>query len=245
MRPPVEHLGVRLHPWTMEETAAFVERALDEGRLVRHASVNVAKLVRLRSDPDLRRDVESCDVVTADGQGVVWGAALTGVTLPERVAGIDLFRRMLELAARRGEPVFLLGAREHVLDRAVATLRNEFPALDVAGTHHGYFGADEAPVWEAIRRSGATMLFVGMDTPRKERVVAQAGPEHGLSFAMGVGGAFDVVAGERRRAPATWQRAGLEWAYRLAQDPRRLGRRYLVTNTVYAALLARERIRRR
>ncbi len=239
-RPATEFLGATVHPWTMEQTLAHIERRLDEGRFTRHAAVHVAKLVTMRSDAGLRADVAACDLITVDGAGVVLGMRLAGRTVPQRVTGIDLFEGMMALAARRSEPVFLLGARQAVVEAAADRLQRQHHGLLIAGTHHGYFGQDVEPVFEAIRASGATLLFVGTSSPMKERFVARVGPELGLSFAMGVGGAFDVVAGLRRRAPGWMQRIGMEWFYRLAQEPRRLGPRYAVTHTVYGALLARE-----
>ena len=241
MTPPaIEFLGVSVLPWTMEQTLDHIERRLDSGRFTRHAAVHVAKLVNMRSDPQLRSDVAACDLITVDGAGVSLGLRLAGRTVPQRVTGIDLFGALMALAARRAEPVFLLGARQDVVEAAGQQLEAQHPGLHIAGTHHGYFGDDEAAVREAICASGATMLFVGTRSPLKERLVASVGPELGLSFAMGVGGAFDIVAGLRARAPRWIQRVGLEWAYRMAQEPRRLGPRYATTNTVYGALLARE-----
>ncbi len=235
----MEHLGLAIHPWTLRETAARVEACLDAGTLVRHGSINVAKVVRARRDPALRRHLRSCEVLTADGAGVVWGARALGTPLPERVAGIDLFAALVALAARRGEPVFLYGARPRILERACAALCRMHPGLILGGRLDGYGGDDRAAL-EAVAASGATMLFVALDTPRKERVVHAADRASCLRFAMGVGGALDVIAGRRRRAPVALQRTGLEWAFRMAQEPRRLGPRYLTTNAAYAALIARE-----
>ena len=132
-----------------------------------------------------------------------------------------------------------------MLGDAVAKLRERHPELQVAGARDGYFTDDEdAEVCAAIHATRADILFVAMSSPRKEYFLGDHGPGLGASFVMGVGGAIDVVAGVTRRAPLAWQRLGLEWLYRLLQEPRRMFRRYAVTNARFAWLLARELLRR-
>jgi N-acetylglucosaminyldiphosphoundecaprenol N-acetyl-beta-D-mannosaminyltransferase len=241
----VEVLGCPLDAVNMDEAVAACEHAIEDGRYLQHMSVNVAKLVSLNQDPALRDAVAACRLITADGQGVVWAAGLLGKPLPERVAGIDLMHRMLALAAERGYRPFILGAREEVLEQAVARLRQRHPDLDLAGWENGYFDDAAIPaVCERIRNSGADMLFVAMSSPRKELFLDEYGAHLGVPFAMGVGGAIDVVAGHTKRAPTLLQRLGLEWLYRLAQEPRRLAPRYFGTNTRLLGLLARELVRR-
>jgi N-acetylglucosaminyldiphosphoundecaprenol N-acetyl-beta-D-mannosaminyltransferase len=241
----VEVLGCPVDAVSMDDAVAACERAVEDGRYLQHMSVNVAKLVSLNDDPTLRDAVAACRLITADGQGVVWAAGLLGKPLPERVAGIDLMHRMLTLAAERGYRPFILGAREEVLEQAVARLRQRHPDLDLAGWENGYFDDAAVPaVCERIRSSGADMLFVAMSSPRKELFLDEYGAYLGVPFAMGVGGAIDVVAGHTRRAPAFLQRLGLEWLYRLAQEPRRLAPRYVSTNARFAGLLARALVSR-
>jgi N-acetylglucosaminyldiphosphoundecaprenol N-acetyl-beta-D-mannosaminyltransferase len=245
----LELLGAPLDPLTLRETVAVVEAGIDGRRPTIHACVNAAKLVRLLRDDALRRALWSCDLVTADGQAVVWAARLLGRPLPERVAGIDLMEALLARAEQRGFRVYLLGARPEVLERAAAVLRGRHPRLRLVGTRHGYFDpAEEPDVVAEIAAARPEVLLVALDTPRKELFLAENGDRLGVLFAMGVGGAFDVLAGRRRRAPGWAQRAGLEWAFRLAQEPARLGRRYLLGNVRFTALvlgeLARTRIAR-
>ncbi len=238
----IEFLGARMHPWTMEQTVREIFRRMDAGLFTQHVVVNVAKLVNMRSDVALRESVESCDIINIDGMGVVWGARLLGHHVPERVAGIDLFFRLLEEAEKRGEPVFFLGAREEVVQEAVRRLQVRYPRLKIAGWHHGYFWDDEEAVVRKIAASGATMLFVAITSPKKEQFIHRWRDRLGVRFAMGVGGTFDVVAGKVRRAPVWMQRAGLEWFFRLLQEPRRMWRRYLVTNAKFTTLLLKARL---
>ena len=136
-----------------------------------------------------------------------------------------------------------LGAKPAVVEEAVSNIRRPFPALRIAGAHHGYFWHDEAAVVEKIRQSGATLLFVGITSPKKEEFISRHGDRLGVKFVMGVGGTFDVVAGKTTRAPQWMQQSGLEWLYRLIQEPRRMRKRYLLTNSEYAWLILREKLR--
>lgn len=243
MNPPprITFLGVSLDPWTMEETVSEIGHRLDRDEFTQHVVVNVAKIVNMRNDPNLRDSVISCDIINVDGMGVRWGARFLGLKIPERVAGIDLFDRLLELASVRRESVFLLGAKPDVLEGAVRNLQSRFPRLSIAGWHHGYFDRqDEKKVVETIRNSGARLLFVAISSPKKERFINEHRHALGVRFAMGVGGTFDIVAGKTKRAPQWMQNAGLEWFFRVLQEPRRMWKRYLVTNAKYAWLLAKE-----
>lgn len=231
----LEVLGCPLDAVTIEQAVARCEGAIASRRYLQHMSVNAAKLVALRDDPEMHRMIADCGLITADGQSVVWATRLLGGRLPERVAGIDLMTRLLEAADAKGYSVYVLGARRNVLDAALARLRERYPRLRVAGSRDGYYAdAEAAEVCEEIRASGADILFVAMSSPRKEYFLGERGAALGVPFAMGVGGSIDVVAGVTRRAPRVLQRAGLEWAYRLAQEPRRLARRYITTNARFA-----------
>jgi N-acetylglucosaminyldiphosphoundecaprenol N-acetyl-beta-D-mannosaminyltransferase len=214
-----------------------------EGDDVRQGcGVNVDQLVKMDRDPRFADAVAACDLVTADGTPVVWASRLLGRPLPERVATVDLFEALLPEAARRGWPVFLLGARSEVVQEASTRLQAAYPELAVAGARGGYFALDEEEAVAAeIAASGARLLFVGISSPKKEEFVTRQRARLGdVRFVLGVGGAFDIAAGRVRRAPPWMARAGLEWTFRLAQEPRRLWRRYLVEDLRFLRLLVRE-----
>lgn len=239
----VNFLGCPLDALTAEETLLEVERQIASGRPHQHVVINAAKVVSMARDPELFEIVSQCPLVNADGQSVVWAARILGLPVPERVAGIDLMQAVVERAAHRGWRIFFLGAEEPVVRRVVETYQQRYPALQVAGWRDGYFREDdEADVVAQVRESRADVLFVAISSPRKERFIHRWLDEMGVPFCMGVGGSFDVVAGKASRAPLWMQRAGLEWAHRLAQEPRRLGRRYLETNTRFMWMVARARL---
>ncbi|MEU8520854.1 WecB/TagA/CpsF family glycosyltransferase [Streptomyces sp. NBC_01216] len=236
--------GVEMDALTMDETLGRCLTAVREGRRLEVGVVNAAKLVKMRRDPALARAVTGCDLVLADGQAVVWAGRLLRRPLPERVAGIDLFMRLLAEAETAGLSVYFLGARQEVLERMLREVAARFPALRVAGSRHGYFDDAEQPgIADAVAESGAQLLFLGMTSPKKEIFVAGYGERSGVSLVHGVGGSFDILAGVTRRAPERWQRLGLEWCYRALQEPRRLGRRYLTTNASFVLMTARELLR--
>ena len=159
---PVSVIGVPVHPWTMRQTVNAIEQAIDEGGFTQHVVVNAAKMANLSIDPALRQAVTVCDIINADGMGVVWAARLLGKPLPERVAGIDLFEQLLGLAEARQWPVYLLGATEPSNEACAAEVARRFPALPIAGRHHGYFWDEEDAQVQRIRASGAKLLFIDL-----------------------------------------------------------------------------------
>lgn len=238
---PVPVLGVPLDALRMAEVVALCERAIqDRGRLL-IGVVNAAKVVNMRRAPALRAAVLAADLILADGMAVVWAARLLGHPLPERVAGIDLMLRLFERAAVRGYRVYLLGATDEVLGVVCGQLAERYPGLRLVGCRNGYYAAaEEAQVAAQIAAARPDLLFVAMSPPLKEQFISDWGPRLGVPVCHGVGGAFDVLAGKVRRAPALWQRLGLEWLYRVLQEPGRLWRRYLETNTRFCWLVLTE-----
>lgn len=227
-------------PATVERCRQLIERGAGGQQQL---SVNAAKLVTLHRDPQLREIASRSALVNADGQAVVWASRILGDPLPCRVAGIDLMAELLALAEREGYSVFILGARAEALETAVARIRDRHPRLRIAGYHHGYFddaGAEGDAIRAQIRSVEPDILFVAMSSPQKEYWLGEHGPRLGIPLLMGVGGSIDVIAGITRRAPMLWQKLGIEWLYRLLQEPRRMLRRYVVTNAIFVALVVRE-----
>jgi N-acetylglucosaminyldiphosphoundecaprenol N-acetyl-beta-D-mannosaminyltransferase len=240
----VQVLGSPLDPVTLDEVLARVDEAIAARKPTLNASLNAAKLVRMQEDAELREAVAGCELVTADGQPVVWAARLLGHDVPERVNGTDLMELLLAHSEERGYSVFLLGSRPATLARARAELERRYPRLHVAGTHHGYYAPpEEADVVAGVAAARPDILFVALETPQKELFQARHREALGVPFTMGVGGSLEVLAGTRKRAPRWAQRAGLEWLFRLGQEPRRLASRYAVGNTRFVYLVGRELVR--
>jgi N-acetylglucosaminyldiphosphoundecaprenol N-acetyl-beta-D-mannosaminyltransferase len=233
-------LGCSVDVLTMAETVERARVAMRDRRRVQHVALNVAKFVNIRSDQILRSDVIGSDVIGIDGMGIVLALRLFGVPVEERVAGIDLCWEVLTVCARDGFRPFLLGATPDVLHRAKDAIVAHFPSIQFAGLRDGYFRPDqEREVVEQITNSKADCLFIAMPTPRKERFLAAYRDRLDVPFIMGVGGSLDVIAGHVRRAPPIMQSMGLEWLYRVYQEPRRMWWRYVKTNTLFAGILIR------
>jgi N-acetylglucosaminyldiphosphoundecaprenol N-acetyl-beta-D-mannosaminyltransferase len=233
-----EILGHGVDRLGLEESVVRCRDLIRQSEGAHQVSLNAAKVVRARTDERLARIVRNADLVNADGQAIVWASRLLGDPLPERVAGIDLMARLLDVAEAEQLGVFLLGARADVLSTAVANLRTRHPRLLIVGQHHGFFDdAESDRICEAVNAARPAILFVAMSSPRKEYWVDEHRHALAVPLVVGVGGAFDVLAGAVARAPRWLQRAGLEWLFRLLQEPRRLWRRYLVTNTVFLGLV--------
>jgi N-acetylglucosaminyldiphosphoundecaprenol N-acetyl-beta-D-mannosaminyltransferase len=239
---PVQDLfGIPVAALTMADVLQLVERAIDTRERLLIGVVNAAKVVNMRRDAELGASVLSSDLIVADGFSVVLSARLLGRPLPERVTGIDLMLAILARGHQRRYRVYCLGATADVLARAERRIVDTYPDVQIVGRHDGYFREiDASAVTRDIAQSGADVLFVGMTSPRKERFLAAWGPHMGVPVCHGVGGAFDVLAGKVQRAPERWQRLGLEWLYRVKQEPRRLWKRYVVTNAMFMALLGAE-----
>lgn len=231
--------GVSVDCLTMEETVARCIALIRSRSAAHHVVLNAGKVVLMTDHPRLREAIRRSDLVSADGQAIVWASRWLGTRLPERVTGIDLMERLLVEAERNQWAVYLLGATPQILAKFGEVVRRRLPGLAIAGAHHGYF-EDDARMASEVRDSGARLLFVAMPSPRKEYFIADQADRLGPIFTMGVGGSFDVWAGLTRRAPLWMQRAGLEWFYRLLQEPRRMWRRYLVGNFRFVVLVLRE-----
>jgi N-acetylglucosaminyldiphosphoundecaprenol N-acetyl-beta-D-mannosaminyltransferase len=243
----LRHLfSIPIDALTLEEALDRVDETIARGGRLRIGVVNAAKIVSMRSNDLLRDSVLSSDLILADGVSVVWAARMLGRPLPERVAGIDLMMGMLRRGNERGYGVFCLGATDGVLDAVAARLAVDYPNLRLAGRRNGYFSEEEeGEVAELVASAKPDILLVAITSPKKEKFLARWADRMGVPVCHGVGGSFDVYAGKVRRAPERWQRLGLEWLYRVMQEPRRLWRRYLTTNTVFCAMVLSELFKRR
>jgi N-acetylglucosaminyldiphosphoundecaprenol N-acetyl-beta-D-mannosaminyltransferase len=241
----IEFLGAPMDCLTMDETVEKIEDKVVKGEFLQHVVVNAAKLVHMQKDTVLADSVNACDMVNIDGMGVVIGARFCGHKVPERVSGVDLFHQLLAMSTRRNFPVFLLGAEQDIVAKTAERVKQLYPGLPLAGFHHGYFWDDEEAIVNMIKASGAKLLFVAITSPKKENFINKWRDKLGVDFVMGVGGTFDVVSGKVKRAPLWMQKYSLEWFYRVIQEPGRMWKRYLVTNTLFAYLLIKERFLKR
>jgi N-acetylglucosaminyldiphosphoundecaprenol N-acetyl-beta-D-mannosaminyltransferase len=241
----IQLMGCAVDNLSMEETLRQVDGFIRSGKPHQHVVVNVDKIVKANRDPGLRKIINDCDLINADGMPVVWASRLLGRPLKERVTGIDLFEALMKRSAEKGWRVFLLGAREEVVGGVARIYPARYPGLTLAGYRNGYWKPEEEEdVVAAISATRPDILFVAISSPKKEAFLARYQAAMRVPFAMGVGGTFDVAVGLVSRAPVWMQKAGMEWFYRFLQEPRRMFRRYFIDDMAFVALFAREWIKR-
>lgn len=234
----VNLFGIPIEALTMSETLDWVDEAISGRKPLQIGVVNAAKVVNMEKDPSLREAVLSSDIILADGAAVVWASRLLRKPLPERVAGIDIMFGMFERGDKKGYRVYCLGATEEISKSVAENIARDYPGLILAGRHHGYYAEDEAQqVADDVKNSKADILLVAMTSPKKERFLAKWMDYMDVPVCHGVGGSFDVYAGKVERAPESWQKLGLEWLYRVKQEPGRLWKRYLFTNLSFIGML--------
>ena len=219
----VDVMGVRFDNYTLEEAvSAGLKLAGEEG--FHYAVTPNPELVELaRKDESYQTLLNGADLVLPDGIGIIYAAKILGRPLKSRCPGIDFAEGLIAGLERTGGRLFLLGAKPGVAEEAARRLQERYPRLEICGTHDGYFQED-GPVAEEVRRSGAQVVFVCLGAPKQERWIAAHGRATGAKLLIGLGGSLDVFAGQVQRAPEGWQRLGLEWLYRLKQEPSRIGR---------------------
>jgi len=227
---------------TMAETIHLIDRSIIERKPIHHVVINAAKVVNAQKDLVLKESIVNCDIINADGQAIVWASRLFNTPLPERVAGIDLMESLVKLSAQKKYRIFFLGATEEIVNTVVNFYTNEYGRDIIAGYRNGYFKKEEEQtVAKQISESNADILFVAMSSPKKEIFLNTYKELIQTPFIMGVGGSFDVVAGFVKRAPLWMQKSGLEWFYRVLQEPRRMWKRYLFGNSRFIYLVLKEK----
>ncbi|MDM8159937.1 WecB/TagA/CpsF family glycosyltransferase [Labilibaculum sp. K2S] len=230
---------------TMKETLHLIDDSIRDKKPIQHIVVNAAKLVHMQTDTELYKSVVASDIINADGMAVVWASRLLGESLPERVSGVDLMQELVILASEKKYKIFFFGGKEEVVSEVVRKYTSVFGEEIIAGFRNGYFDKDqEGEIAEQIAASNADILFVAISSPTKEIFLNTYKDQLKVPFVMGVGGSFDVVAGKVKRAPLWMQNSGLEWFYRFLQEPGRMWKRYLTTNSLFLYYIFKERIQK-
>lgn len=222
---------------SMQETIEEIEKIILSRKTTQHVVINASKVNLMENDLELRRIVNSCPLINADGASIVWAAKKFNIPVKERVTGCDLFQELVAVAASKGYKIYLFGAKEEVVKRVKEIFEDKYPDIQIVGYRNGYFTeADEPDIVKQMSESGADMMFVAFSSPKKEYWVNKYINQLNIPFVMGVGGSFDVVAGITDRAPVWMQKHGLEWFYRFIQEPRRMWKRYIVGNFKFVKL---------
>jgi N-acetylglucosaminyldiphosphoundecaprenol N-acetyl-beta-D-mannosaminyltransferase len=221
--PSIRLLGVRVHRVTMAMTLEAIRGFISSGRPHMIVTADASMIAMAQSDSELKEIVNAADLVTPDGSGLIKGAKILGTPLLERVSGVDICREICAMSAEMGFSIFFLGSEPGIAEAAAENLQKQFPGMHVAGVRHGFFKPDQdAEIVALVRESGASVLLAGMGIPRQEKWIKQYLNELGVCIAIGVGGSMDIFSGKVKRAPIWMQNHGLEWIFRLCQDPSKI-----------------------
>ncbi|MBC8448637.1 MAG: WecB/TagA/CpsF family glycosyltransferase [Chloroflexi bacterium] len=230
-------LGIRVDAVNSTQTLDIIEQIVREGRPRQVATVNPEFVVAAQANEPFRRALNAASLALPDGIGLLWAARLLGQRLPERVAGSDIVPRIAERSAARGWRLFLLGSAPGVAERAAAQLVARYPDLVVAGTYAGSpAAAEEDDIVARVRAARPDILFVAYGAPAQDLWIVRNLERLDVPVCMGVGGTLDFIAGVRKRAPRWVQRLGLEWLYRLLQEPWRWRRQLALPRFALAVL---------
>lgn len=241
----VNILDTNVSRHNLQETMALFSDAIDNGKRLRVSVTPSNCLLWARKNQKLKDVYNSADIVTADGVPVVWASKLLKRPIRGRVTGLDLLPEFAAIASQKEYSFFLLGAAEGVANQLAEKLTADHPGLKIAGTYSPPFAerfsdAENNKMVEMINQSGADILWVSLTAPKQDYWIAEFFDKLDVSIAIGVGAAFDVIAGNISRAPQWMQKSGLEWFYRFTKEPKRLFRRYLVEAPIFIPLILKQ-----
>lgn len=232
--------GVPIHRVTMIEAVEILKGYLKEDRIHIVATPNAEIIMMAQKDEEYKKILNETDLNVPDGSGVVFASKVFNKPLKERVAGFDLMMEFIKWASHKDVSIYLLGAKPEVVEKAQSNLKNLYPSLKIVGFYHGYFNEkEEENIIEDINKRAAQVLFVALGAPKQEKWIYKNKEKLKVKIAMGVGGSFDVIAGKAKRAPEIYRKLGLEWLYRLIQEPWRYKRMSALPKFAFKVLLAR------
>lgn len=225
LKDTINILGVDIDMYDRAEALSAIYAMTEEDGFHYVFTPNSEIIQMAYKDEEFKKILNSADMKTPDGIGVVYASKILNKPLKERVAGFDLMLDFMGECAKNKKSVFLFGSKEGVAAEAAEELKKRYPGLEIAGMRNGYFSdADNAGIIDEINNSGADVLLVCLGAPKQEKWIYDNKDKLCCRVAMGVGGSLDVLAGRVERAPEKWQKLGLEWAYRLKKEPKRIGR---------------------
>lgn len=250
MAAKVDLLGAAIDNLGRAEALARIAALVSSGRPSLVVTPNVDHLVRLQRDPEFQEIYRQAALVLTDGVPLLWAARFLGTPIREKLSGSDLFDDLCRLARDRGYRVFFMGGREDAAALAAEIVRRRYPGVQVVGTYSPPFGFEHdepelARIDALLTEARPDLLLLGLGSPKQERWSARSSARLGIPVTIGIGITFEYTAGLVRRAPVWMQRAGLEWLFRLASEPGRLWKRYLVDDPRFFWLVLRQRMARR
>ncbi|NLM66904.1 MAG: WecB/TagA/CpsF family glycosyltransferase [Enterococcus sp.] len=241
----IDVFKIKINPLSKKDFLSLIETSLKKGRQIAQFGVNSATINDVVRDEEFRRIIKNANLVHIDGMSVVWALRLFGFQVPERVATPDLADGILEMAERERMSLFLFGAKEEILCLCKESIQKKYPNIRIAGIRNGYYNIeDEKNIFNQINEANPVILFLGMSSPKKELFFESYKNQLKAKYILGVGGYFDILAGRIRRAPRWMQDTGLEWIFRLLQEPKRLWKRYLIGIFQFLWLVTNEKLNR-
>jgi N-acetylglucosaminyldiphosphoundecaprenol N-acetyl-beta-D-mannosaminyltransferase len=238
----IEFFGIKINPLTRDEFISIIESKLENGSQVVQNGVNAASIIEIVNNDFLKNAINNSDLVNIDGMSVYFALNFLGRRVPERVACPDLAEDILGLAEKNNYCLFLFGADDKSVRASKEKLIEKYPGLRIAGFRNGYFNReDEQEIVELINEANPDILFLGMPSPKKELFIEKYRDSLNFKYCLGVGGYFNILAGSTKRAPDWVQNIGMEWFYRLIQEPNRLWRRYMIGNTKFIWMVLKEK----
>lgn len=227
---------------TMKETIELVEKYVETKTQLHLMGVNADKINEVNKNEKMKEIVNSCGIINADGASVVLASKYLNKALPERVAGVDLMMELVKLSSTKKYSIYLLGAKQEVVEKTKKVLIEKFPNLIIKGIHNGYFKKEDwKGISKDIKEKEVDFVFVGITSPLKEYLIEFLQNDGNNCVFMGVGGSFDVISGNISRAPKWIQKMNLEWLYRVVQEPKRLFKRYFIGNLVFIKAIMKEK----
>ena len=235
-------LNTTIDVLTVNETIELVEKYVISKTPLHLMGVNADKINEVNENTLMKEIVNKCGIINADGASVILASKYLKKPLPERVAGVDLMQDLVKLSEKKGYSIYLLGAKQEVVEKTAEVLKTRHPKLKISGIHNGYFKEEN---WKEISKELKALkpdfVFVGITSPMKEYLIEFLQNDGNDSVFMGVGGSFDVISGNIPRAPKWMQKCNLEWLFRVIQEPKRLFKRYFVGNTKFIKAVMKEK----
>ncbi len=234
----VSILGIEIDDLDLQEAVNRINGYIEKGQPSMVVTANPEMIMLAEADREFRECLQQARMVTADGIGLVIAAKILGTPLRQRVTGIDLVTALFENAENKKHRFYFVGARPGVAEKAAENIRNRYPGVTIAGLHHGYF-EDDSHLISDIAEKKPDILLVALGMGRQEKWIKDRVQKTGVPVSIGVGGSFDVLAGEVKRAPVWMRKAGLEWLYRLIKQPSRFIRMLQLPRFLIAVAVSR------
>lgn len=241
MTEKVKILGVGVDAVTMAQAVEKIESLINEKKISIVATANAEMLMQATEDEELKKILNSSELVVADGAGTVWAAHHLGKDMPERVAGCDLVQELMKIAPKKSWKIFLFGAAPGVAEKVKSKVEKLYPGIKIVGVRDGFFSADDEPeIISQIKKAQPDILLAALGVPKQEKWVFKHKDELNVPVSIGVGGTFDVIAGIMKRAPLWMQKAKLEWLFRVMKQPSRAGRLTALPKFVLKVCMSKE-----